>query len=75
VKEKKPRAKKNAKKEEAPQVVENVQEEEEEEIHTQEITIRDTLYLIDNDNNLYSTETHEQVGTYNADANEVVASA
>ncbi len=75
VKEKKPRAKKNAKKEEAPQVVENVQEEEEEEIHTQEITIGDTLYLIDNDNNLYSTETHEQVGTYNADANEVVASA
>lgn len=75
VKEKKPRAKKNATKEEAPQVVENVQEEEEEEIHTQEITIGDTLYLIDNDNNLYSTETHEQVGTYNADANEVVASA
>jgi len=75
VKEKKPRAKKNAKKEEAPQVVENVQEEEEEEIHTQEITIGSTLYLIDNDNNLYSTETHEPVGTYNADANEVVASA
>jgi hypothetical protein len=74
VKEKKPRAKKNAKKEEEPQVVENVQEEEEE-IHTQEITIGSTLYLIDNDNNLYSTETHEQVGTYNADANEVVASA
>ena len=78
-KEKKPRAKKNAKKEEAaPQVVENVQEEvneEEEEIHTQEITIGGTLYLIDGENNLYSTETHEQVGTYNADANEVVATA
>ena len=78
-KEKKPRAKKNAKKEEAaPQVVENVQEEvneEEEEIHTQEITIGGTLYLIDGENNLYSTETHEQVGTYNADANEVVANA
>jgi len=75
-KEKKPRAKKNAKKEEAapPQVVENVQEEEEE-IHTQEITIGGTLYLIDGENNLYSTETHEQVGTYNADANEVVATA
>ena len=74
-KEKKPRAKKNAKKEEAapPQVVENVQEEEEEEIHTQEITIGGTIYLIDGENNLYSTETHEQVGTYNADANEVVA--
>ena len=77
-KEKKPRAKKNTKKEEAaPQVIENVQEEvnEEEEIHTQEITIGDTLYLIDGENNLYSTETHEQVGTYNADANEVVATA
>ena len=78
-KEKKPRAKKNAKKEAAPpQVVENVQEEvneEEEEIHTQEITIGGTLYLIDGENNLYSTETHEQVGTYNADANEVVATA
>ena len=73
-KEKKPRAKKNAKKEEAPQVVENVQEEEEE-IHTQEITIDGTIYLIDGENNLYSTETHEQVGTYNADANEVVAIA
>ena len=76
-KEKKPRAKKNAKKEEAPPVV-NVQEEvneEEEEIHTQEITIGGTLYLIDGENNLYSTETHEQVGTYNADANEVLATA
>ena len=73
-KEKKPRAKKNAKKDEAPQVVDNVQEEEEE-IHTQEITIGDTLYLIDGENNLYSTETHEQVGTYNADTNEVVATA
>lgn len=76
-KEKKPRAKKNAKKEEAPPVV-NVQEdvnEEEEEIHTQEITIGGTLYLIDGENNLYSTETHEQVGTYNADANEVVDTA
>ena len=72
-KEKKPRAKKNAKKEEAPPIV-NVQEEEEE-IHTQEITIGGTLYLIDGENNLYSTETHEQVGTYNADANEVVATA
>ena len=76
-KEKKPRAKKNAKKEEAPPVV-NVQEEvneEEEEIHTQEITIDGTLYLIDGENNLYSTDTHEQVGTYNAEANEVVATA
>ena len=76
-KTRKPRAKKNAKKEEAPADA-NVQEEvneEEEEIHTQEITIGGTLYLIDGENNLYSTDTHEPVGTYNADANEVVASA
>ena len=74
-KEKKPRTKKADKKNEtAPTVVENVQEDEEE-IHTQEITIGDTLYLIDNENNLYSTETHEPVGTYNAESNEVVESA
>ena len=78
-KEKKPRAKK-AKKVEAVPVV-NVQEEivqeeeEEEEIHTQEITIAGTLYLIDNDNNLYSSETHEPVGSYNAVTNEVVSEA
>jgi len=71
-KEKKTRAKKTTKKEEAPPVVENVQEEEEE-IHTQEITIGGNLYLIDNDNNLYSTDTHEQVGTYNSESNEVHA--
>ena len=75
-KEKKSRAKKADKKNEtAPTVVENVQEDEEEEIHTQEITIGGTLYLIDNENNLYSTETHEPVGTYNVDSNEVVESA
>jgi hypothetical protein len=80
-KEKKPRAKK-AKKEDvvveapAPTVQEElVAEEEEEEIHTQEITINGTLYLIDNDNNLYSSDTHEQVGTYNTEANEVEATA
>lgn len=74
-KEKKPRTKKADKKNEtAPTVVENVQEDEEE-IHTQEITIGGTLYLIDNENNLYSTETHEPVGTYNVDSNEVVESA
>ena len=74
-KTRKPRAKK-AKAEvvvEAPPV--QVQEEEEEEIHTQEITINGSLYLIDGENNLYSTETHEQVGTYNTEANEIVAMA
>ena len=79
-KEKKPRAKK-AKKEEvvveppAPTVQEELVEDDEEEIHTQEITINGTLYLIDNDNNLYSSDTHEQVGTYNTEANEVEATA
>ncbi len=74
-KEKKTRTKKADKKNEtAPTVVENVQEDEEE-IHTQEITIGGTLYLIDNENNLYSTETHEPVGTYNVDSNEIVESA
>ena len=79
-KEKKPRAKK-AKKEDvvveppAATVQEELVEEEEEEIHTQEITINGTLYLIDNDNNLYSSDTHEQVGTYNTEANEVEATA
>ena len=47
-------------------------EEEEEEIHTQEIKIGDNTYLIDSDNNLYSVENHDQVGTFNADTNEVV---
>lgn len=91
-KEKKPRAKKEAKaKEEKPKekkprgkkakaepVVEAAapvvaEEEEEEEIHTQEIKIGDDTYLIDGDNNLYSVETHEQVGTFNAETNQVVA--
>ena len=72
-KEKKPRGKK-AKEEpvvEAAPVV--VEEEEEEEIHTQEIKIGEDTYLIDGDNNLYSVETHEQVGTFNAETNQVVA--
>ena len=47
--------------------------EDEEEIHTQEITIGDTTYLIDTENNLYSIDTHDQIGTFNADTNEVVA--
>jgi hypothetical protein len=77
-KEKKPRAKKAKKEEvvvEAPPVQVQEEEEEEEEIHTQEITINGTMYLIDGENNLYSTDTHEQVGTYNTEANEIVAMA
>jgi len=76
-KEKKPRAKKV--KETAPlpapapvEAVEN-DESEDEEIHTQEITIGNKTFLIDTENNLYSVDTHDQVGTFNADTNEVVA--
>lgn len=72
-KEKKPRGRKTKKDTEvtAPVVQEEV--EEEEEIHTQEITIGDKLYLIDSDNNLYSHESHEQVGTFDSEKNAVVA--
>ena len=58
-------------------VVENtpppvVQEElEEEEITTQEIVIKGTTYLIDDENNLYSVQTHEEVGSYNPETEEI----
>jgi hypothetical protein len=39
-------------------------EEEEEEIHTQELVIKGKSYLIDEDNNVYSVDTHEQIGTF-----------
>jgi hypothetical protein len=48
----------------APTVVE---EEEEEEIHTQEIVIGSKSYLLDEENNVYSVDTHEQIGTFNAE--------
>jgi hypothetical protein len=75
-KEKKPRAKKvkeAPKPEPVVQAAAVEEEEEDEEIHTQEIKIGDDTYLIDGDNNLYSVETHEQVGTFNAETNQVVA--
>ena len=40
------------------------EEEEEEEIHTQELVIKGKSYLIDEDNNVYSVDTHEQIGTF-----------
>ena len=58
-------------------VVENtpppvVQEElEEEEITTQEIVIKGVTYLMDDDNNLYSVQTHEDVGSYNPETEEI----
>ena len=74
-KEKKPRGRKTKKETEvaAPVVQETAENDEEEEIHTQEITIGDKLYLIDSDNNLYSHDTHEQVGTFDSEKNAVVA--
>ena len=41
--------------------------EEEEEIHTQEIVIGGKSYLLDEENNVYSVDTHEQIGTFNAE--------
>ena len=71
-KPKKPRAKKAVVEAKVEAVVE---EEEEEEINTQEIQIGNTTYLIDTENNLYSVDTHEQVGTFNAETNAVEAVA
>ena len=74
-KEKKPRAKKVKEVPKPEPVVQAAveEEEEDEEIHTQEIKIGDDTYLIDGDNNLYSVESHEQVGTFDAETNQVVA--
>ncbi len=41
--------------------------EEEEEIHTQEIVVGGKSYLLDEENNVYSVDTHEQIGTFNAE--------
>ena len=75
-KEKKPRAKKVKADIPVPALVaapvEN-DESEDEEIHTQEITIGNKTFLIDTENNLYSIDTHDQVGTFNSELNEVVA--
>ena len=75
----KPRAKKadEKKKEEAPvanltAVMDAAAEElEEEDVVTQEIIIGGTTYLIDEENNLYSVDTHEEMGTYNPETQEI----
>jgi hypothetical protein len=74
-KAKKPRAKKVKETTPVPAPVEAVanDESEDEEIHTQEITIGNKTFLIDTENNLYSVDTHDQVGTFNSDTNEVVS--
>lgn len=68
---------KKSKKEKEPEVVAApvVQEEddEDEEIHTQEIEINGRSYLIDGDNNIYSVDTHDEIGTYDAATNTINA--
>lgn len=77
VAEKKPKATKKSKKEEAAPVVAapvvQEEEEEDEEIHTQEIEIGGKSYLIDGDNNIYSVDTHDEIGTYDATTNTINA--
>ena len=53
-----------------PEVVAS-EELEEEEISTQEIVINGTTYLIDNSNQLYSIDTHAEMGTYNPETKEI----
>ena len=80
VAEKKPKATKKSKKKEevapvvaAPVVQEEEEEDEDEEIHTQEIEIGGKSYLIDGDNNIYSVDTHDEIGTYDATTNTISA--
>ena len=47
--------------------------EEEEEIHTQEIDIGGKSYLLDEENNVYSVDTHEQIGTFNTETQTISA--
>jgi hypothetical protein len=68
---------KKSKKDEAPEVVAAApvvqDEDEDEEIHTQEIEIGGKSYLIDGDNNIYSVDTHDEIGTYDAATNTINA--
>jgi hypothetical protein len=50
-----------------PKVEEEEEEEvvEEEEIQTTEVVVDGKTYLVDDENNVYSVPTHEQVGTFN----------
>ena len=67
--EKKSKNTKNSKEPETP----IVQCDETEEIHTQEIEIAGKSYLIDGDNNIYSVDTHDEIGTYDAVTNTINA--
>jgi len=61
----KPRAKKAEKVAVEVAPITMTDELEEEEISTQEIIINGTTYLLDDSNNLYSIESHAEIGTYN----------
>jgi hypothetical protein len=52
-----------------PKVEEEEEEEvvEEEEIQTTEVVVDGKTYLVDDENNVYSVPTHEQVGTFNTE--------
>ena len=57
------------------EVKEEIKEEEasdDEEIHTQEIDINRNTYLIDDENNLYSCVTHEEVGKYDPESKAII---
>jgi hypothetical protein len=53
--------------------VEEEVEEEEDEIHTTEVVIEGKPYLVDEENNVYSVDTHEPIGTFNADTQTISA--
>jgi hypothetical protein len=40
------------------------EEEEEDEIHTREFSHQGTVYLIDDENSIYSYSTHEHIGSF-----------
>jgi len=58
-----------------PKVEEEEEEEvvEDEEIHTEEVVIDGKSYLVDNENNVYSVDTHEPVGTFNVETQTISA--
>ena len=74
-KEKKEKAPKE-KKEKAPKKSKTVEqpplEDEEEEIETKPITIGDTQYLIDSDQNIYDIKSHENIGTFDSTNNIII---
>ena len=74
-KEVKEEVKEEIKEEIKEEVKEEIKEEEasdDEEIHTQEIDINRNTYLIDDENNLYSCVTHEEVGKYDPESKAII---